>query len=372
VEAPTLNLEVDDTLESEELPERKPVTFAFDEEGAIDKMPDMPDMPDNIKRVCKPCIVCSGLAVVIAVAVIAIICSSIHTIEEGNVGIYLKFGAVMDGISYPGVNFMSPITTSVKQVSIRPQTDTLQSVGTVTRDGIHTTFVDVQVISRVEVNKTIELFKRFGPDFKQALVFDRIKEELRIFCANYTVDDVYNQKFLEIVEQVRMNVISNINRLGDGDGGWVEVMNLVIPKPDIPPDIANNYKQVKVQWTEKLVAIQQQATEEIKKKTEELKAIADAKRNKAVLEIKVKERILEKEGEKNVSEINNHILKAKEENLANLEKYKLEKEAEGNKQLYTPEYVQLNVARHLHNNTKFYFSGEQGLIGGLITKIFGN
>ena len=93
-------------------------------------------------------------------------------------------------------------------------------------------------------------------------------------------------------------------------------MNLVIPKPEIPPDIAHNYKQVpptsflfctylfectfgcfsesevttkihsskvvgkirhlfsvqvKVQWTEQLVATQQQKTEQIKKETEQLK-----------------------------------------------------------------------------------------------------
>ena len=33
----------------------------------------------------------------------------------------------------------------------------------------------------------------------------------------------------------------SINRLSNGS---VEIINLVIPKPDIPPDIAENYKQV--------------------------------------------------------------------------------------------------------------------------------
>ena len=47
----------------------------------------------------------------------------------------------------------------------------------------------------------------------------------------------------------------------------------MIPKPEIPPDIAHNYKQVKVQWTEQLVATQQQKTEAIKKETQQLKVI---------------------------------------------------------------------------------------------------
>ncbi len=47
----------------------------------------------------------------------------------------------------------------------------------------------------------------------------------------------------------------------------------MIPKPDIPADIARNYKAVKVQWTEQLVATQQQKTEKIKKETETMKAV---------------------------------------------------------------------------------------------------
>ena len=86
------------------------------------------------------------------------------------------------------------------------------------------------------------------------------------------MDEVYNTMFLEIVAHVRENVKQSIKRLG-GDG--IEILNLVIPKPNIPVDIAKNYKQVKVQWTEQLVATQQQKTERIKKETEKIKVSVD-------------------------------------------------------------------------------------------------
>ena len=57
--------------------------------------------------------------------------------------------------------------------------------------------------------------KAYGVDFKKTLVYDRIKEDLRKFCANNTIDDVYNVKFLEIVEQVKENVQTSISRLGE-------------------------------------------------------------------------------------------------------------------------------------------------------------
>merc|ERR1719228_2011249 len=156
--------------------------------------------------------------------------------------------------------------------------------------------------------------------------------------------------FLDIVEIVKENVENSINRV----------------------DIAKNYKQVKVQWTEQLVATQQQKTEKIKKETELMKAVADAERQKAVLEITIQERIIEKEGTKKVSLINNEIKKAAENNEADIAKYKLEKEAEANAALYTDKYIQLNLAKALSNNTKFYFSGEQSEIGSIFSKILGH
>ena len=222
----------------------------------------------------------------------------------------------------------------------------------------------------------------------------------RIFCANHTINEVYNTLFLSIVQQVLTNVRTSIVRLGE-DG--IEILNLVVPKPEIPADIAHNYKQVKVQWTEQLVANQTQKTEEIRKKTELIKvvwfvmpylystpvctsvhpqpvctsihsfqAVADAERQKAVLEIKIQEQILEKEGQKNVSSINNEIRREAEQNEANIAKYKIEKEAEANSQLFTDKFVQLNLAKSLSNNTKFYFSGDNSALGSIFSKVLGN
>jgi len=261
---------------------------------------------------------------------------------------------------------MAPFVTSVKQVLIRSETDTLGGVEAITRDGIQISFDQVQVISRVRQDKVVKLVRKYGANFKKPLVFDRVREDIRIFCANNSIDDVYNTRFLDIVEEVKFSIIDSIHRLGE-DG--IEILNLVIPKPDIPQDISNNYKQVKVQWTEQLVASQQQKTEAIKKETEQLVAIADANRKKSVLQITIEEKMLEREGERNVSRITNEIQKERAENIANIEKYKVESAAEANRALYTKEYIQLNLAKALSNNTKFYFSGDQSALGSIMSKI---
>jgi len=365
---------------------------------------------------CLAVVVVSFLVVLLAV-VISVLADSHHIIEEGSVGIYYKFGALQDEVTHPGVHWKAPFVTTVEQVQVRPRTDTLNLMSTVTKDGITNTFNDVQVISKIQPKNLIKMVKTFGLQFRQALIFDRVKEELRIFCANHTIDEVYNVKFLQIVAAVRENLVSSIQRLGDGG---LEILNLVVAKPNIPPDIARNYKQVKVQWTEQLVAVQKQKTKEIEKKTEKLNALADADRQKAVLEVDIQKqvlekqgqqnislleaehqqrlelvkketekqkaiadaerdktvmeitnerRILEKEGDQKVSMLHNEQLRLIGENEANVKAYAIEKEAEANKKLLTADYVKLNLAKAISPNTKYYFSGDKGIISGLISKI---
>merc|ERR1719400_1711542 len=188
---------------------------------------------------------------------------SIHTIQEGSVGIYYVQGALEDRYALPGVRFQKPFITEMREITIRPTTETMEDISTVTKDGIEIVFHGIQVLSSVDLEQLLGLVKKFGSEFRRVLIYDRVSEDLRLFCANHTIDEVYNTMFLDIVANVKTNVEESITRLGSNG---ISILNLVIPKPDIPRDIAANYKAVKVQWTEQLVAIQQQKTEQIKKR----------------------------------------------------------------------------------------------------------
>ena len=91
------------------------------------------------------CIIGSSVSVVVLSVFIACLAGSLHKINEGNVGIYLKHGALMEETTMPGVHWMAPFVTVVKEISVRPQTDTLRKIGAITKDGIQNSFDDVQV-----------------------------------------------------------------------------------------------------------------------------------------------------------------------------------------------------------------------------------
>ena len=103
----------------------------------------------------------------------------------------MKFVNLLDDTyTMPGVHWSVPFVTVIEEITIRPQTETLDVITTVTRDGIQNTFKNIQVLSNVEVQQMIPLIKKFGMDFRRALVYDRVSEELRTFCANHTIDEV--------------------------------------------------------------------------------------------------------------------------------------------------------------------------------------
>ncbi len=184
---------------------------------------------------------CCGFTAVVAIVIVAIMIDSCHIIDEGTIGIYFVQGALINETSTPGVHWAAPFVTTVEEITTRPQTDTLGPVSAVTKDGIQNTFNDIQVLTSINTSRLVPLIRRYGLQFRDTLVFDRIKEELRTFCAKHTIDEVYNTKFLDIVSDVKQNVENSIERLSEGS---IKILNLVIPKPDIPRDIASNYKAV--------------------------------------------------------------------------------------------------------------------------------
>ena len=329
---------------------------------------DQDDLCTGFWTMRMKCGVCSGTVFFLIIVISVLLGCSMHKIMEGTVGIYFRSGALQEKVTYPGIHMSMPFITDIERIQVRPRTDTMPPITTVTRDGITNTFNNVQVISDVKPTSVVALVKKFGLEFHDTLVFDRIYEELRIFCANHTVDEVYNTMFLNIVEVVTNGVVDTISTLGDGG---IKIYHLTVPKPQIPPDIAKNYKEVKVQWTEQLVATQQQKTEKIKKETETIKAVLDAERQKKVLKIDIEKEILRKEGEQTLSTLENEILKHRQQSKADVEKYSKDKLAEANSNLYTTEYIRLEMAKALSQNTKFFFSGESSPLGAVLTKIMG-
>ena len=79
----------------------------------------------------------------------------------------------------------------MREITIRPTTETMEDISTVTKDGIEIVFHGIQVLSSVDLEQLLGLVKKFGSEFRRVLIYDRVSEDLRLFCANHTIDEVF-------------------------------------------------------------------------------------------------------------------------------------------------------------------------------------
>merc|ERR1719167_433886 len=313
------------------------------------------------------CILFTGILFVVAVFVtIAALVNSLHRVKEGNVAIYFSNGALLEEIAGPGVHWSTPFVTTVHQIMVRPETYYLNPLECTTSDGVVNVFREIAVISSLEKETVRSLVQTFGVDVKQVLLYDRVTEGIQAFCANHSIDEVFNTKFINLRESVQVYLNTSISRFAK-DG--IQVWNLHIPKPQIPPAIAANYREVKIEWTKQLVAQQKQKTERIKKETILQNAVLDAERAREVASINNKQMMQKKENEKNISSIQNDISQQKERTNADIESYKAASRAEYNKNLLSDQYIKLQMARALISNTKVFFSGQDSALGSILNNL---
>ena len=70
----------------------------------------------------------SPLLVVSGIMAVFIWITCVHSIDEGNVGIYWRGGALIEGVGEPGYNFKLPLITTVAQVQTTVQTDSIENI----------------------------------------------------------------------------------------------------------------------------------------------------------------------------------------------------------------------------------------------------
>jgi hypothetical protein len=89
----------------------------------------------------------------------------------------------------------------------------------------------------VEQDSVLSLVKRYGKVFRETLIHDRISEELRLFCANRSVDEIFIRKYSELVPTIRKRLARRLIRLNVSND--IRVEHLTIPKPEVPSNVAN-------------------------------------------------------------------------------------------------------------------------------------
>ncbi|XP_051496743.1 erlin-2 isoform X2 [Apus apus] len=277
--------------------------------------------------------------------------SAIHKVEEGHIGVYYRGGALLTATSGPGFHLMLPFITYYKSVQTTLQTDEVKNVPCGTSGGVMIYFDRIEVVNFLIQSAVYDIVKNYTADYDKALIFNKIHHELNQFCSVHTLQEVYIELFDQIDENLKLALQQDLTTMAPG----LIIQAVRVTKPNIPETIRRNYELMESEKTKLLIAAQKQKVVEKEAETERKKALIEAEKIAQVAEITYGQKVMEKETEKRISEIEDAAFLAREKARADAECYTAMKVAEANKLKLTPEYLQLMKYKAIAANSKIYF-----------------
>uniref|UniRef100_A0A8C7YH27 Erlin-1 n=1 Tax=Oryzias sinensis TaxID=183150 RepID=A0A8C7YH27_9TELE len=258
--------------------------------------------------------------------------SSIHKIEEGHLAVYYRGGALLTTPNGPGYHIMLPFITTFRAVQTTLQTDEIKNVPCGTSGGVMIYFDRIEVVNMLVPTAVVDIVRNYTADYDKTLIFNKIHHELNQFCSVHTLQEVYIELF-DIIDENLKTALMHFNLIFDILRGKME-----------------HYFKTRL-----LITVQTQKVVEKEAETERKKAIIEAQKVAQVAEIHFRQKVMEKETEKKISEIEDAAFLARERGKADAEYYTAAKFSEANRLKLTPEYLELMKYQAIAANSKIYF-----------------
>lgn len=276
---------------------------------------------------------------------------AVHKIEEGHVGVYYRGGALLRSTSEPGYHVMMPFITTFRSVQTTLQTDEVKNVPCGTSGGVMIYFDRIEVVNLLAIDKVYDTVKNYTADYDKTLIYNKIHHELNQFCSVHNLQEVYINLFDQIDENLKTALQQDLTVLAPG----LFIQAVRVTKPKIPEQIRKNYETMEGEKTKLMITTERQKVVEKEAETERKRALIEAEKESMVAKIHWDQKIMERESERKMSEIEDMTHLAREKARSDAEFYKLEKSALSNKLLLTPEYLELRRYEALAANNKVYF-----------------
>ncbi|XP_024081523.1 erlin-2-B-like isoform X1 [Cimex lectularius] len=280
---------------------------------------------------------------------------SIHKVEEGHVAVYYRGGALLSQTSTAGFHMMIPLITSYRTVQVTLQTDEVKNVPCGTSGGVMIYFDRIEVVNILQVSSGLisvyDIVKNYTADYDKTLIFNKVHHELNQFCSVHNLHEVYIDLFDQIDENLKNALQRDLNEMAPG----LKIQAVRVTKPKIPETIRKNYELMEYEKTKLLIAHEHQKVVEKDAETERKKALIEAEKVSQVSKIQYEQKIMEKESLQKMAEIENTIHLARQKANTDAEFYQIEKEAEANAKLLTPQYLELKKTEAIGKNAKMYF-----------------
>jgi len=254
-------------------------------------------------------------------------------------------------VTEPGYNVKMPFITSFAEVQTTVQTDSIRSIPCGTSGGVLIHFATVEVVNQLEKKHVFQTIKNYTVDYDKTWIFDKIHHEINQFCSKHTLQEVYIDMFDTLDESLLEALQKDCDKYAPG----IRIIAVRVTKPVIPESIRQNYEQMEAEKTKLLIATQHQRVVEKEAETRRKKATIEAEQEKEVSAIKMSRQVQEQRSTQEIEVMQNEIHLAREKAITDAIHYKAQQEAEANRLLLTPSYLELERIKGLAKNTKVYF-----------------
>ncbi len=225
-----------------------------------------------------------GKAIGVVLVLIGLLSSAIVQIDAGNIGVQSLFGKVQTNTLEPGLNFVNPLV-KVTHFDTKTQNYTMSGVHdegekagddairVLSQDGLEVV-IDVTVLYRVRPDKTPQILKEIGTDYKNIIVRPMVRTKLRDNAVYYDAVSLYSTKRDEFQNRIFEGVKSEFASRG------LELESMLVRNIMLPESVkATIESKINAeQDAQKMTFVLQKEKQEAERKRVEAQGIADYQR----------------------------------------------------------------------------------------------
>jgi regulator of protease activity HflC (stomatin/prohibitin superfamily) len=149
-----------------------------------------------------------SVPLIIAAVVAIVVWMSYTPVDEGEVGVKLRWGQAVDTLQ-PGFNIVIPFMETVVFLPTREQTYTFDKpLNTYSKD-IQAADNKVSVTYSIDGAKAIEVYSKYGPNYLASIIIPIINKRFKEVFGRYEAEKIVNQR-KELGEEIDEAVRSNM------------------------------------------------------------------------------------------------------------------------------------------------------------------
>lgn len=170
-----------------------------------------PRTGNNPNRPALPSGILSLPIIILLVVGFLVVWSGFTTIDQGNIGVRLRFGQAVDTL-HPGFHVIIPFMDRVVIFSTRTKKESYDKVNAYSRD-IQAADNLVSVNYRVDGAKAIEVYTRYGENFIDSIISPVIFKRFKEIFGKYDAREIVNSRDklgVEVENNIRQNMPDGI------------------------------------------------------------------------------------------------------------------------------------------------------------------